>query len=415
MRRIAAAGLAALLAGTLAACGGDDDGGGSGGQVTLWMYPVIADQAKSQEFWSKVEKDFEAANSGIDFKIELQPWEGRQEKVTTALAAGKGFDLVVLGPDQIPQYVQQGTLEPVDSALGGTKDKFVETSRTALTVDGKLYGVPIYNTSTLPVYNKALLDKAGITDVPDTWDEIRDAAPKLAAQGATTLSYNGAPEETLNLTFYPFLWQNEGSVFSKDGKSVAFNQPAGVEALQFILDVQKAGGLPAGAATQKSTLDGGPIVTGKAAIMPLAQLSQLAPVRTALGADKVVVGQPIQGKKRVAFGLPGGVVLSKRSEHTAAAKKVLAYLGTPEVISGLAQASGFMPTRTDVQVTGTDPAAKQFADALPLLYPGDSHPKARQVMSVLAPQIQAALQGKKTAKQALDDAAKEANALLGNA
>ncbi|GAA1038723.1 sugar ABC transporter substrate-binding protein [Virgisporangium ochraceum] len=414
MRRIAAAGLAALLVGTLAACGGDDDGGGSGGSVTLWMYPVIADQAKSQEFWAKVEQDFEAANKGIDAKIELQPWEGRQEKVTTALAAGKGFDLVVLGPDQIPQYVEQGTLEPVDSALDGAKNTFVETSRNALSVDGKLYGVPIYNTSTLPVYNKALLDKAGITDVPDTWDEIRAAAPKLAAQGAATLNYVGAPEETLNLTFYPWLWQNEGQVFAKDGRSVAFNQPAGVEALQFLLDVQKAGGLPAGAATQKSTLDGSPVVTGKAAIMPVAQLSQLAPIRTALGADKVVVGQPIQGRKRVSFGLPGGVVMSKRSENTAAARKLLAYLATPDVIGGLAKASGFMPTRTDVQVAGDDPAARQFAEALPLLYAGDTHPKARQVMSVLAPQIQAALQGRKTAKQALDDAAKEANALLGN-
>jgi multiple sugar transport system substrate-binding protein len=413
MRRIAAVVLAALLAGTLAGCGDDDDGG-SGGTVTLWMYPVIADQAKSQEFWAGVEKDFEAANAGIDAKIELQPWEGRQEKVTTALAAGKGFDLVVLGPDQIPQYVQQGTLEPVDSALGGNAKTFVETSRNALSVDGKLYGVPIYNTSTLPVYNKALLDKAGITDVPDTWDEIKAAAPKLAAQGAATLNYVGAPEETLNLTFYPWLWQNEGQVFSTDGKSVAFNQPAGVEALQFLLDVQKAGGLPPGAATQKSTLDGSPVVTGKAAIMPVAQLSQLGPLRTALGADKVVVGQPIQGRKRVSFGLPGGVVMAKRSENTAAAKKLLAYLATPEVISGLATASGFMPTRTDVRVSGDDPAAKLFADALPLLYAGDTHPKARQVMSVLAPQIQAALQGKKTAKQALDDAAKEANALLGN-
>jgi multiple sugar transport system substrate-binding protein len=414
MKAIAAVGLAALLAGTLAACGGDDDDGGSGGSVTLWMYPVIADQAKSQEFWAGVEKDFEAANRGIDAKIELQPWEGRQEKVTTALAAGKGFDLVVLGPDQIPQYVEQGTLEPVDSALGNAKNTFAETSRNALSVDGKLYGVPIYNTSTLPVYNKALLDKAGITDVPDTWDEIKAAVPKLAAQGAATLNYIGAPDETLNLTFYPFLWQNEGQVFNKDGKSVAFNQPAGVEALQFLLDVQKAGGLPPGTATQKAKLDGSPIVTGKAAIMPVAQLSQLGPIRTALGADKVVVGQPIEGKKRVSFGLPGGVVLANRSENTAAAKKLLTFLATPEVINGLAKASGFMPTRKDVQVTGDDPAAKQFADALPLLHAGDTHPKARQVMSVLAPQIQAALQGKKSAKQALDDAAKEANALLGN-
>jgi multiple sugar transport system substrate-binding protein len=409
-----AAGVAALLAGALAACGGDDDAGESGGSVTLWMYPVISDQTKSQDFWTKVEKDFEAANSGIDAKIELQPWDGRQEKITTALAAGKGFDLVVLGPDQVPQYVEQGALAPVDGVLGADEDQFVDNALKAMSVDGKLYGIPIYHTSTLPVYNKALLAKAGISEPPDTWDEIKAAAPKLGQQGVATLTYFGAPEETLNLTFYPFLWQNGGQVFSPDNKSVAFNQPAGVEALQFLLDVQKAGGLQQGAATQKSApLESGPMATGKAAIMPIAQLSQLTAIGAGIGADNVVVGQPIEGKKRVSFGLPGGVVMAKRTENAEAAKKLLAYLASPEVITGLTAASGFMPPRSDVQPAATDPNAKLFADALPMLYPGDTHPKARQVMSVLAPQIQAALQGKKTAQQALDDAAKEANALLG--
>lgn len=413
MRKIAALGLVVVLATALGACGSDGKSGDSGGSATLWMYPIIPDQAKSQEFWSKVEKDFETANPGIDAKIELQPWEGRQEKVTTALAAGKGFDLVVLGPDQIPQYVRQGTLAAVDDVLGADKDKFVPNAVQALSVDGKLYGVPIYHTSTLPVYNKGLLAKAGITDLPDTWDEIKAAAPKLAAQGAATLFYAGDPNESLNLTFYPFLWQNGGQVFSADGKSVAFNEPAGVEALQFLLDVQKAGGLPPGAATQVSKLDGSPVITGKVAIMPLGQLNQLSTIGNGIGEQNVAVGQPIEGKKRVSFGLPGALVMAKRTQNAEAARKLMTYLSSPAMIGEIAKATGYMPPRTDVQVSSDDPNAKLFAEALPLLNSGDTHPKARQVMSVLAPQIQAALQGKKTAQQALDDAAKEANALLG--
>ncbi|MGW4801237.1 extracellular solute-binding protein, partial [Nonomuraea sp. NPDC004297] len=98
MRNIAAAGIAIALGVAVGGCGS----GGSGSDkspVTLWMYPVIADQAKNKTFWDKVEKDFEAKNPAIDVTIDQQPWDGRQEKVTTALASKKGFDLVVLGPD----------------------------------------------------------------------------------------------------------------------------------------------------------------------------------------------------------------------------------------------------------------------------------------------------------------------------
>lgn len=409
MRRIVGLGLAAAVLAGVAGCGGS---GSDGDEVTLWMFPVILDEAAGAQFWQQVEKDFEAANPGVDAKIELQPWEDRQEKITTALAAGTGFDLVVLGPDQIPQYVEQGTLAPVTDVLAAERDSFVPTALDALTVEGELYGVPFYHTSTLPVYNKELLDKAGVTDVPDTWDELKAAAPKLAAQDVATIQYAGDPKESLNLTYYPFLWQNGGQVFSPDGKSVAFNDAKGVEALQFLMDLNQLGGLPQGAATQTSALEGSPMATGKAAMMPIVQSSQLAPLGAALGAENLVVGQPIMGEKRVSFGMPGAVALSQRSENTTAAKKLMAYLASPKVVGDLAKASGFMSPRTDVEADAADPNAKLFTEALPLLYGGDSHPKARQVMSVLSPQIQAALQGKKTAQQALDDAAAEADALL---
>jgi multiple sugar transport system substrate-binding protein len=65
-------------------------------------------------------------------------------------------------------------------------------------------------------------------------------------------------------------------------------------------------------------------------------------------------------------------------------------------------------------VPGQSEASKEFAKSLQYAFPGDTHPKARQVMGVLAPHIQAALLGKEDAKTALDAAAKEANQLLGS-
>ncbi|MEU6798087.1 sugar ABC transporter substrate-binding protein [Nonomuraea wenchangensis] len=411
MKKTAAVGVAAAL--SLAAAGCGSSGGSDKSTVTLWMYPVISDQAKNQAFWGKVEKDFEAKNTGIDVKVDLQPWEGRQEKVTTALVSKKGFDLVVLGPDQIPQYAQQGTIEAVDDVVAPAKGSYLPNSLNALTVDGKLYGVPIYQTITAPIYNKKLFAEAGVTKVPETLAELKEAAPKLAAKKVAVLDYPGKPEVSLNQSFYPILWANGGSVFSADGKSVAFNGPEGVESLQFLLDLKAAGGLPENAASKGNDIEGGALAGGKTAMYHAATALQAVQLGTAIGAENVGIGLPLEGTKRVSFGIPGGLVLAKHSENKDAAKKFATYLASPEVAAELAAESGFFPARTDVTVPGQSEASKEFAKSLQYAFPGDTHPKARQVMGVIAPHIQAALLGKEDAKTALDAAAKEATTLLG--
>ncbi|NUP65591.1 MAG: sugar ABC transporter substrate-binding protein [Nonomuraea sp.] len=411
MKKTAAVGVAAAL--SLAAAGCGSSGGSDKNTVTLWMYPVISDQAKNQAFWGKVEKDFEAGNAGIDVKIDLQPWEGRQEKVTTALVSKKGFDLVVLGPDQIPQYAQQGTIEPVDDVVAPAKGSYLPNSLSALTVGGKLYGVPIYQTITAPIYNKKLFAEAGVTKVPETLAELKEAAPKLAAKKVAVLDYPGKPEVSLNQSFYPILWANGGSVFTADGKGVAFNGAEGVESLQLLLDLKAAGGLPENAASKGNDIEGGALAGGKTAMYHAATALQAVQLGTAIGAENVGIGLPLEGTKRVSFGIPGGLVLAKHSESKDAAKKLATYLASPEVAARLAAESGFFPARTDVTVPGQSEASKEFAKSLQYAFPGDTHPKARQVMGVIAPHIQAALLGKEDAKTALDAAAKEATTLLG--
>jgi multiple sugar transport system substrate-binding protein len=84
----------------------------------------------------------------------------------------------------------------------------------------------------------------------------------------------------------------------------------------------------------------------------------------------------------------------------------------PAQLQALGKASGFFSPRTDVKVPVTDPIAQKFADALQYAYPGEPNPAARQVMSLLSAEIQAALTGTKTPQRALDDAAKQADDLL---
>ncbi|TDD68377.1 extracellular solute-binding protein [Jiangella aurantiaca] len=407
-----AVGVAALL--TVAACGGSDDdtAGGGSAEVTVWMYPVIPDQDASIEFWGQVEADFEAEHEDIDLTIEQQPWEGRDEKIATAIASGQGPDLVLLTPDQTLQYQVTGGLKPVDGAVEEDRDAFLPSALDVVTFEDELYGVPIYHTSTTTAYNMAAFQTAGITEPPTTWEDVLAAAPALAANGVAVMDYSGSPETTLNLTFYPLLWQAGGSVFTEDGSDVAFDGPEGLAALQFLLDLQAQGGLPADAATKTNAVDGGPLTTGAAAMTFAITMPDVEHMRTAVGAENVVVAEPLTGEEQVSFGIPGVLALTSISEDDEAAYEVASYIASPEVNARLNDAAGTFPARTDVDAPTGDDALTALNDALQFARPGEVTPTARQVMAVLSAQLQAALQGSKSPEDALADAAAEARDLI---
>lgn len=406
---------------TLSACsGGTEDGadegdaGGAGSQseVTLWMYPHIPDENASREFWTGVEADFEAEHENIDLIIELQPWDNQDEKIATAIASGTGPDLVLLGADQTLNYQSTGGLKPLDDALAEEMDAFYPGVIDAVTFDGSLYGVPIYQTSTTAVYNEALFAEAGITELPSTWEEVMAAAPALAESGVAVMDYSGSPNMTLNLSFYPLLWQAGGSVFTEDGTDVAFNEAEGVAALQFLLDLQDAGGLPPDAAVKGNAIEGGPLGNGTAAMGHALTRAEVGILQTAVGEENVVVGLPLTGEEQVTFGTPGVLALTTVSEDDEAAYEVARFIASPEVSAELQMAAGSYPVRTDSAFESDDEVTAKFLEALEYARPGEVVPNARQVMGALAPQIQAALQGQKTAQEALDDAAAEARGLI---
>lgn len=414
VRRIAAPLTALVLAAALSSCGGDDSSGSSEEKknVTLWMYPVIADQATSDAYWQKVEKDFEAANSDIDLKIEAQTWNERDQKLAAAFAGKKGPDVVLQIPDQLPQYVKNGSFEAIDDVVEPDKDKFLPAAIPGLTVDGKVYAAPIYHTVTTTMFNKTILDKAGISKPPETWDEIKAAAPKVKAAGFSTLDYSASPEASLNLNFYPLLWQAGGKVFNDDGKTVAFNEAPGLEALTFLKGLYDQGAIPKSSLTNGNLVADQPLGKGQVAMAFTSTPADAKTVAATWGAANVVIGTPLTGQKQVGFGLPGGLAVNAASENVDAAKKFVSFMIQPAQVQALSKASGFFTARTDAKAELTDPVAQKFADQLQYAFPGEPNQSARQVMSLLSVEIQAVLTGKKAPQQALNDAAKQANDLL---
>ncbi|AIY02244.1 ABC-type sugar transport system, periplasmic component [Arthrobacter sp. PAMC 25486] len=414
--QIAAVAATIALAATGCAPAGSDSTGASGelsGKVTLWMYPVIKDETVSKKFWSDTEADFEKKHPGVDLTIELQTFDKRDAQISAALAANSGPDIALVTPDQAATYLAVGGLLPVDEAVNKERESFVPATLKSATFDGELYGVPIFQNINSTAYNTKIFADAGL-DLPETWADVKAAAPVLAEKGIAVMDYAGSPEQTLNLTFYPLLWQAGGTVFTEDGKDIAFDSAEGVEALQFLVDLMESGGLPIDAAVAGSKIDGAPIAGGKVAMRATTSLAELGLLRGALGDENVVLGAPLKGNVQATYGNPGLLALTSinKKENRDAAYEVLSYLSSAEAQAALNAAASNFPTRTDVKSEDENADTDALNAALEFANFGEASPVARQVMAILAPSIQAALGGKVTAKEALSKAADEARALL---
>lgn len=421
MRLLKLGGAAAALALALTGCGNSGGTapssakGGGGDQATsvsMWVYPLIADQAKNQTFWDAAAADFKKQHPNVDVKVSVFPWANRDQALTTALAAGKGPDLVYLIPDQLAKYQAQGVIEPVGDYLDASvKSSYRDNVVSSVTMDGKMLGAPVLMSAVPAMCDKRAFEKAGVTDYPKTWDDLMAIAPKFKAAGIYVTEYAATPDWSLNQTFYPWLWQSGGDVFSQDGSKVAFDSPAGVEALTYLRKLIDAGYVDKTTLTQNPPPEQSPQAKGK-----IACLFHLTPADVApFWGKNTVVLPPLTDKAQKTYGTVGSFSMLKGAKDKKAAGEWLSYVTSDDVIKKLDTAGGFFsPKKTTGSLYPNDPIQAATEKILDTTTVGPLNPKARDIMGALSPEIQAALLGKKTPEQALKDAAAQAQQLLGS-
>ena len=119
--------------------------------------------AKTGPYFAEVEKAFEAANPGVDVKIEVVPWDVLLQKLTTDIGAGTNADLSIIGTRWLIDFVKEDAVEPLDAFITPEfKDRFIETFLSPSIMDGKTLGLPIAASARAMYYNKDILEKAGV-------------------------------------------------------------------------------------------------------------------------------------------------------------------------------------------------------------------------------------------------------------
>ncbi|MFJ2417348.1 ABC transporter substrate-binding protein [Streptomyces brevispora] len=406
VRALAAPVLAtALAAGVLAGCssGGDDD------TVTMWTYPVIFDEAKNKAYWDGLVKAFEKKHEGVKVKVETFPWANRDTALATAIASGKGPDAVYLIPDQLPKYAKN--IVPADEYMpADAKADYTDFALKSVTVGGKPLATPILTSANPLICDKRVFTAIGEKTYPSSWADLEALAPKLKKKGYYATSYSGDTQQTLNMTFYPLLWQAGGDVFSEDGKNVTFNDAAGVKALTYLKKLVNDGYTDRDLVTTTPKLEQTPTAKGKVACT---WQNTPADVEPFWGKENIVVQPPLKDAESVGYGTVGALSMLKGADKKNTGDW-LNFVAESKNSAGLQKAAGYFPARKSGGDLYPDDALQTAVGAtLPSMDVGPLQDKAREVQGVLAPEIQAALLGKKSPQHALDAAQKAAQAMLG--
>ncbi|MFE2099281.1 MULTISPECIES: extracellular solute-binding protein [unclassified Streptomyces] len=183
MRRgIAASALVASLALAATACGGSDSDSKSDGPVTITWWDT-SNATNEAPTYKAVIKQFEAANKNIKVKYVNVPFDQAQNKFDTAAGSKGAPDVLRSEVGWTPAFAKKSYFLPLDGTDALTDQaKFQPNLIKQAQYEGKTYGVPFVTDTLALVYNKALFKKAGITEAPKTWDELKSDAAKIKAK-----------------------------------------------------------------------------------------------------------------------------------------------------------------------------------------------------------------------------------------
>jgi multiple sugar transport system substrate-binding protein len=111
---------------------------------------------------------------------------------------------------------------------------FLAGSKKAAAYDGKLIGIPYRITTGIMHYQKYLLDRAGITQLPQTFDDLRKAAIALNdPPNRYGFGISGRQGAAILGSFTPWLYSAGGDMVNFQTGEILINKPEAIEALDF--------------------------------------------------------------------------------------------------------------------------------------------------------------------------------------
>lgn len=369
--------------------------------------------------------------------LNLTAVPGNQEflqKLETAFAAGQpphAFALDVIWP---ARFVARRLLQPLDAWFGPSagarpgirldRADFVPAALDACTIGGTVYALPMMASVLLLYWNAQHFTQAGLDPEhpPETWDDLLRMSSVLtvpdpaAPSGVRRWGFQIPGPAGWNIWAWQcFLWQRGGELLSADGRHSRFAELPGIDALDFWVELAQR--------RRTATLEPGtrPFEQGRVAmiIQTLTPIGSIARTAPDLALRSAVLPRDVQAATNTGgwlWGLAAGSGL--RAADLDGAAEWVRWFTAPEQLATWNAETGFIPPRYSAQATpiwqqaSAGPLWRAALASLPI---ARTRPKFAAYLEWSAPlgtAIEQAVQGARSARDALESARQEADAVL---
>ena len=203
----------------------------SGEQVVNFLW------TDSQNTHQPLIKDFETA-TGIKVNQTQVSYNDLLNKITTSVEGGADVDVVEMDTIWTAQFASAGWVEDIsDKITDAIKSDVPESALSAVTYNGKLYGMPWFNSAKHLFYNEKLLKDAGFDAPPATLDEFVEQAKATTKEGQWGSTWCWKQAEGMICDWVAIMFTNkDAQILDANGQAV-FNEMGGTDALQWMVDI----------------------------------------------------------------------------------------------------------------------------------------------------------------------------------
>ena len=202
-------------------------------------------QGQQETTLKKLAKEFEAKNSNIKIKLEQQgDYDNLQAKLTSTMQSPKNLPTITQAYPgwlqsaaknkmlvNLTPYINNKEVGWGSVAASGIKQGMLDGAQ----INGTQYGIPFNKSIEVLIYNPDMLKKYGITKVPSTNAELKQAAQTIYQKSDHKVV--GAGFDNLN-NYYVLGMKNEGQNFSS---KVDFTGKESSRVLDYFVKGEKAG------------------------------------------------------------------------------------------------------------------------------------------------------------------------------
>lgn len=414
---------------------GSEGEGQSADEVVTLEFWVNQPYARSEGLWDTFMAEFEEQNPNIKISTLIIPHNDYEPKVMTGLAGGTVGDLLDVHPMHNATMAMRGALLPLDDlmpTLGVTPDEMTKAWDYNYW-RGKRWAIPRSDNPTIMLYNKRMVEEAGMPDPAQLWAEGKwdieafDATMEAVSTGegeskvyGCTVAGGGSIR-----TQCMWIWGNDSDVWNEDETETLLNTPKSVEAWDYMTGTVTKGWAPTPAA---SNIPGGEI-----AMMGQRRLCMDWPgAQFVLGGQAQYIPEDVMAEmhlvplntlwngKREVRNATNSHGIYKESKSIDAAWKMCQYFVSDEAQFKLLQARWTSPmikrhAESPAWLDSLDPnfeSAEMWADSFNNIRAFAHVPRVQEIDNLLQAAKDKIIVGEATAQVSMDEVTPKINAIL---